>query len=550
MLITSTLCMKFASALRRGLAFGVMALLLLTTACDSPSPTATSDSSKANVESSFSKDAPADKPGSSEIPGDEVSEPIPGQYIVVLHEEAVSVKSDAAIRSIATSMLGKSADLRYTYTTALQGFTAAGVSEKQAETLSSDSRVKFVEQDRTVHAYATQSGATWGLDRVDARSGTDGDYNYTATGAGVNAYIIDTGILPTHNDFGSRASTFYDAFNDGQNGVDCDGHGTHVAGTVGGSEYGVAKDVTLYGVRVLDCSGGGTLSSVTNGADYVAQNHTKPAVANMSLGGGASSTIDNAVQGMINAGVTTVVAAGNSDTDACNQSPARVADAITVGSTTSSDSRSSFSNYGSCVDIFAPGSNITSAWYTSNSATNTISGTSMASPHVAGGAALYLEDNPGASPSQVTNALTSTATQGAISGVNGSPNLLLYSLLTSDGSGGGDDGGGDGGDDGGSTAPCTSCDLYSGTLSGGGDNDIQPDGSYYAGNGSENGYLRSSNGDFDLYLYKWSGYGWRQVASSTSANSNEDIEYSGSSGYYYWEVYSYSGSGSYDFYLD
>jgi len=551
MLITSTLCMKFASALRRGLAFGVMALLLLTTACDSPSPTATSDSSKANVESSFSKDAPADKPGSSEIPGDEVSEPIPGQYIVVLHEEAVSVKSDAAIRSIATSMLGKSADLRYTYTTALQGFTAAGVSEKQAETLSSDSRVKFVEQDRTVHAYATQSGATWGLDRVDARSGTDGDYNYTATGAGVNAYIIDTGILPTHNDFGSRASTFYDAFNDGQNGVDCDGHGTHVAGTVGGSEYGVAKDVTLYGVRVLDCSGGGTLSSVTNGADYVAQNHTKPAVANMSLGGGASSTIDNAVQGMINAGVTTVVAAGNSDTDACNQSPARVADAITVGSTTSSDSRSSFSNYGSCVDIFAPGSNITSAWYTSNSATNTISGTSMASPHVAGGAALFLEDNPGASPSQVTNALTSTATQGAISGVNGSPNLLLYSLLTSDGSGGGDDGGGDdGGDDGGSTAPCTSCDLYSGTLSGGGDNDIQPDGSYYAGNGSENGYLRSSNGDFDLYPYKWSGYGWRQVASSTSANSNEDIEYSGSSGYYYWEVYSYSGSGSYDFYLD
>ncbi|NBC87671.1 MAG: S8 family serine peptidase [Bacteroidetes bacterium] len=543
--------MKFASALRRGLAFGVMALLLLTTACDSPSPTATSDSSKANVESSFSKDAPADKPGSSEIPGDEVSEPIPGQYIVVLHEEAVSVKSDAAIRSIATSMLGKSADLRYTYTTALQGFTAAGVSEKQAETLSSDSRVKFVEQDRTVHAYATQSGATWGLDRVDARSGTDGDYNYTATGAGVNAYIIDTGILPTHNDFGSRASTFYDAFNDGQNGVDCDGHGTHVAGTVGGSEYGVAKDVTLYGVRVLDCSGGGTLSSVTNGADYVAQNHTKPAVANMSLGGGASSTIDNAVQGMINAGVTTVVAAGNSDTDACNQSPARVADAITVGSTTSSDSRSSFSNYGSCVDIFAPGSNITSAWYTSNSATNTISGTSMASPHVAGGAALFLEDNPGASPSQVTNALTSTATQGAISGVNGSPNLLLYSLLTSDGSGGGDDGGGDdGGDDGGSTAPCTSCDLYSGTLSGGGDNDIQPDGSYYAGNGSENGYLRSSNGDFDLYLYKWSGYGWRQVASSTSASSNEDIEYSGSSGYYYWEVYSYSGSGSYDFYLD
>jgi len=179
--------------------------------------------------------------------------------------------------------------------------------------------------------------------------------------------------------------------------------------------------------------------------DYVAQNHTKPAVANMSLGGGASSTIDNAVQGLINAGVTTVVAAGNSNTDACSQSPARVGDAITVGSTTSSDARSSFSNYGSCVDIFAPGSQITSAWYTSTSATNTISGTSMASPHVAGGAALYLENNPGASTSDVANALTSTATQGAISGVNGSPNLLFYSPLTSDGSGGGGDDGGSGG---------------------------------------------------------------------------------------------------------
>ncbi|PEN11401.1 peptidase S8 [Longibacter salinarum] len=541
--------MKFASALRRGLALSVMALLLFTTACDSPSPTATSESQKPNVESSLSKEAPADKPGATELPGEETSEPIPGQYIVVLKDGAVAAKSDAAVRSVATSLLGKSADLQYTYTTALQGFTAAGVSEKQADMLSSDSRVKFVEQDRTVHAYATQSGATWGLDRVDARSGTDGDYNYTATGAGVNAYIIDTGILPTHNDF-SDASTFYDAFNDGQNGVDCNGHGTHVAGTVGGTEYGVAKDASLYGVRVLDCSGGGTLSSVTNGVDYVAQNHTKPAVANMSLGGGASSSIDNAVQGLINAGVTTVVAAGNSDTDACNQSPARLADAITVGSTTSSDSRSSFSNYGSCVDIFAPGSNITSAWYTSDSATNTISGTSMASPHVAGGAALYLENNPGASPSQVANALTSTATQGAISGVNGSPNLLLYSLLTGDGGDGGD-GGDDGGDDGGSgDAPCTSCDIYSGTLSGSGDNDIQPDGTYYAGDGVENGYLRSSNGDFDLYLYKWNGYSWSQVASSTSTDSNEDIEYSGSSGYFYWEIYSYSGSGSYDFYLD
>lgn len=539
--------MNFASAIRRGLALSVMALLLITTACDSPSPTATTSDKPVAETAELSKSAPAETPGASEIPGNETSEVIPGQYIVVLEES--SAKSAADIRSIATSMLGKSAKLTHTYTTVLQGFTAKGVSAKSAASMRSDARVKFVEQDRTVYALATQSNATWGLDRVDARSGLDGAYTYAATGAGVNAYIIDTGILPNHNEFGSRGSVFYDAFNDGQNGVDCDGHGTHVAGTVGGSTYGVAKDAAVYGVRVLDCGGGGTLSSVTAGVDYVAQNHTKPAVANMSLGGGASSTIDNAVQGLINAGVTTVVAAGNSNTDACNQSPARVGDAITVGSTTSSDARSSFSNYGSCVDIFAPGSQITSAWYTSTSATNTISGTSMASPHVAGGAALYLENNPSASTADVANALTSTATQGAISGVNGSPNLLLYSPLTSGGSGG-DDGGSSGGDGGGSTAPCTNCDLYTGSLSGGGDSDYQPDGSYYAGNGSETGYLRSDDGDFDLYLYKWSGWGWRQVASSTSASSDETIDYNGSSGYYYWEVYSYSGSGSYDFYLE
>ena len=535
--------MNLTAAIQRGLAFGVMALLMITTACDSPSPSATPSDKPVAETPDLSKSAPAERPGSSEIPGDEVSEPIPGQYIFVLAE--TGAKSDADIRSIATSMLGKSADLTYTYTTALQGFTAKGVSERKVEALRSDSRIKFIEQDRTVHALATQSNATWGLDRVDARSGLDDTYTYTATGAGVNAYIIDTGILPNHNEFGSRGSIFYDAFNDGQNGVDCDGHGTHVGGTVGGSTYGVAKDVNVLGVRVLDCGGGGTISSVTGGVDYVAQNHTKPAVANMSLGGGASSTLDASVQGLINAGVTTVVAAGNSNTDACNQSPARVGDAITVGSTTSSDARSSFSNYGSCVDIFAPGSQITSAWYTSTTATNTISGTSMASPHVAGGAALYLENNPSASTTDVENALTSTATQGAISGVNGSPNLLLYSPLTSDGSGGG------GGDDGGSgTAPCSNCDLYTGSLSGGGDSDYQPDGTYYAGNGSETGYLRSDNGDFDLYLYKWNGRRWQQVASSTSTNSNEDIDYNGTSGYYYWEVYSYSGSGSYDFYLE
>jgi subtilisin family serine protease len=533
---------------RRLVAFGVMALLLLTTACDSPSPTASqTDSAKPEAQtSSLEKTAPADAPGATELPGETPdSEPIPGQYIVVLDDGAVQAKSEAGVRSVATELLGKSADLEYVYTAALRGFAAKGVSETQAEALSSDSRVKFVEQDRTIYASSTtQSNATWGLDRIDARTGTDGTYTYDATGQGVNVYVIDTGILPSHNDFGNRASTGFDGFSDGQNGVDCDGHGTHVAGTATGSTYGVAKDSDVVGVRVLDCSGGGTLSSVVGGVDWVRQNHTKPAVANMSLGGGASSSIDSAVQDLINAGVTTVVAAGNSNTDACNQSPARVGDAITVASTTSSDSRSSFSNYGSCVDLFAPGSQITSAWYTSNSATNTISGTSMASPHVAGVAALYLEDNPNASPSDVANAITGTATSNVVSNAAGSPNLLLYAPLTSSGSGGGSGGGG-------TTAPCSNCSAYSGSLSGSGDNEYEPQGNYYSGNGSETGYLEGpSSGDFDLYLYKWNGSSWSQVASSTSSDSSEEINYNGTSGYYYWEVYSYSGSGSFDFYLE
>ncbi len=357
---------------------------------------------------------------------------IPGHYIVVLDDEAAGEPGPASqarpVADVLVSAYG--GKVNRLYKEALNGY-AAEMTEDEALALSEDPRVRFVEEDQTVSINATQSSATWGLDRIDQRSRPlNGTYVYNYTGSGVRAYIIDTGILTSHSQFGGRAAVSYDAIGDGRNGQDCNGHGTHVAGTVGGSTYGVAKSVSLRAVRVLNCSGSGTNSGVIAGVDWVRANHVKPAVANMSLGGGASSALDTAVNNAINAGVTFVVAAGNSNANACNYSPARVAAAITVGSTTSSDARSSFSNYGSCLDIFAPGSSITSAWHTSTTATNTISGTSMASPHVAGVAALYLQANSGASNATVRNAIVNGSTTNVVTSAGtGSPNRLLYSLF-------------------------------------------------------------------------------------------------------------------------
>ena len=351
---------------------------------------------------------------------------VPGQYIVVLKSDTRSaVVANAHARSAGARILA-------VYGAALKGY-AARLTPAQLAAVRADPRVAFVEADRTVSLSTTQTNATWGLDRIDQRSRPlSTTYTYFNTGAGVRAYIIDTGIRFSHSQFGGRASSGFDAV-DGGSADDCHGHGTHVAGTVGGSTYGVAKGVSLIGVRVLNCSGSGTNSGVIAGVNWVTGNHQagQPAVANMSLGGGASSALDTAVRNSIADGVSYAVAAGNGNAlgiaqNACNSSPARVAEAMTISATDSSDRKASWANYGSCVDWFAPGVSITSAWYNSNTATRTISGTSMATPHTAGVAALYLQSNPSASASSVRTALFNLTTKGIVTSSSTTNNHLLF----------------------------------------------------------------------------------------------------------------------------
>ena len=309
------------------------------------------------------------------------------------------------------------------YSNAVAGFVLK-TTTAQLDTLRKDPRVLMIEQDQIMQASTTQNSATWGLDRIDqAVLPLSNDFNYELDGSGVNAYIIDTGILTSHSDFGGRAVSGWDFIDNDADASDCNGHGTHVAGTVGGTTWGVAKNVKLTAVKVLDCNGSGTSSGVIAGIDWVTANAKFPAVANMSLGGGNSPALDAAVNRAIDAGITFAVAAGNSNINACSGSPNKVPAAITVASSTSADRRSSFSNWGSCIDLFAPGSDITSTW--SNGGTNTISGTSMASPHVAGAIALYLQAHPDSSPAEVTASLKGYATADKINSLNGSPNLLL-----------------------------------------------------------------------------------------------------------------------------
>ncbi|MFG3422119.1 S8 family serine peptidase [Micromonospora sp. NPDC048063] len=347
-------------------------------------------------------------------------------YIVVFKDTAVA---RATVGDTAQRLVGRhGGTVARTYGAALRGFEVR-VGAGAAARIAADPAVAYVEQNHTVSIAGTQTNPpSWGLDRIDQRAlPLDSSYTYPNTASNVHAYIIDTGIRFSHSDFGGRATSGYDAV-DGGSADDCNGHGTHVAGTVGGSAYGVAKGVQLVGVRVLNCQGSGTNAGVIAGVDWVTQNAVKPAVANMSLGGGANSTLDTAVRNSINSGVSYGLAAGNdSGGNACNTSPARTAEGITVGSTTNTDARSSFSNIGTCLDIFAPGSSITSAWHTGDSATNTISGTSMATPHVVGAAALVASANPSWTPQQVRDFLVNNATNNVVGNPGtGSPNKLLY----------------------------------------------------------------------------------------------------------------------------
>jgi serine protease len=367
------------------------------------------------------------------------SKAVENQYIVVFNSAAKAMSKNAfkaQLSANADSLVNKyNVKIKLRFDDVLNGVVVTA-DKQQLKQLLQDDNVRYIEQDQyftldpVISTKAVQNNATWGLDRIDQHDlPLDTTYNYQEDGSNVTAYVIDTGIRNSHQEFSGRASSGYDFVDNDNDASDCNGHGTHVAGTIGGSTWGVAKNVNLVGVRVLDCAGSGTYSGVISGINWVKNNAALPAVANMSLGGGASQAVDDAVNNLVSSGITTVVAAGNSNADACSFSPARAVQAITVGSTTNSDARSSFSNYGSCLDVFAPGSSITSAWYNSDNATNTISGTSMAAPHVAGVAALYLNENNSLTPAQIDSLVSSRSTKNKVTNPNaGSPNELVYSL--------------------------------------------------------------------------------------------------------------------------
>jgi aqualysin 1 len=469
---------------------------------------------------------------------------IADHYIVVLKDGA---SADAVAQRHGASP-------SHVYTRVLNGF-ATELSRGQLQQLLRDADVQYVDEDGVVQAtqltpgsvaagpdasadinpLVVQPGATWGIDKLDQEfgAGTNGSYNYTDTGVGVNVYVVDTGIRTTHNEFDGAAlnrakagALGFDAF--GGNGQDCNGHGTHVSGTIGGTTYGVAKAVKLYSVRVLDCSGNGTWAGFIAGADWVTNNHVKPAVANASLGGGFIASANAAVAKSVSWGVTWVVAAGNFNDNACNYSPSSEPSAITVGATDSGNNKAGFSNWGPCVDINGPGVSITSSWNTSDSATAVLNGTSMASPHVAGLAALYHKALATAAPGQVGDVLEDSAVNGVIAGlVGGTPNLLAHKVN-------------------GTIAPGGVCvnggfpqepDLFSGQCY------------YFSTNpGYHHVWVRGTPGtNFNVEFYQWNGSAWIKKAQKITGSTNEYLKYYGAGGFFYmYLVKSVSGTGTYD----
>ncbi|GAB2795327.1 S8 family peptidase [Amycolatopsis magusensis] len=353
----------------------------------------------------------------------QASEPVSGGYVVSLHDRST-------VESAAVSLTDRyGGEVKSTFSVSMRGFAVRGLSEAQARRLAADPAVKAVYQDGTARAAGTQPNATYGIDRIDQRNlPLDKNYTYANTAAEVTAYVLDSGIRYSHSEFEGRAKSGYDFVDTDPDANDCHGHGTHVSGTIGGKTWGVAKKVQLVGVKVLGCGGSAPDSDALEGIEWVAQNAAKPAVANMSMTFDTAGIGDDALRGLLQAGVATVVAAGNDNGgDACARGPAKIPEVLTAASTDASDNRSSFSNIGTCVDLFAPGSNITSASHLNDTASTGMSGTSMASPHAAGAAALYLQANKSATPAQVNSALTSNATEGVVKNAgSGSPNRLLY----------------------------------------------------------------------------------------------------------------------------
>ena len=475
---------------------------------------------------------------SGKLVGFSATKRIPGQFIVVLKKDDIAIRSNqsAAVQDFASFAQSQyNVTVTQQFSTALPAMVVSG-SDAQMRELATLPEVDYIEADQVVSLTANQSNATWGIDRVDSRSGRDGNYEYEASGDGVHAYVVDTGVRSSHREFSGRIGEGFSSVTDGRGAEDCNGHGTHVAGTMAGSKYGIAKDATIHAVRVLDCQGSGSNSGVIGGVEWVAKNAQLPAVANMSLGGGVSAALDQAVGAAIRAGVVFVVAAGNSNADACQTSPARAPAAITVGSTDRNDRRSNFSNYGRCLDIFAPGSDIQSSWSNSDSDSKTISGTSMAAPHVAGAVALLLEENSNASTGRIESLLLANATDSAIASVGrGSPNKFLYTNPN------------------GETNPepepdpdpnpCPSCEVIFGEIAEGQSIVALEEART---RGLLVGQLKGPEGaDFDLVLEKRRWFWWSEVASSNGNTSSEEINYSANGGTYRWVVRSSRGAGEF-----